>query len=108
MKGWSFGKKKKLRDQWPNLPNGDPVAPAYLTHVGGNPMDSELTVSLLEAYGIPAVTQFPNDGQFGKLIIGHAGGGVDIYVPETQLSEARDILSAEIVEDDGSEDEPEK
>jgi ABC-type Na+ efflux pump permease subunit len=43
---------------------------------------------------------------FGKLIIGHAGGGVDIFVPETLLEDAKDILSAEVVDED-EDDVPE-
>ena len=103
MADWGFSKKRKLWDNWPKKDDGEMVAPAFLMHAGGNPMDTELTLSLLEAYGVPAVCQYPNDGEFGKLIIGHAAGGVDIFVPETQLEEAKDILNAEIVEDENEE-----
>jgi len=104
---WGFGKKKKLTDTWPKMENGDMVPPAFLMHAGGNPLDTQITLSLLEAYGIPAVCQYPNNGEFGKLIIGYAAGGVDIFVPETLLEDARDILSAEIAGDgeDGKDGE---
>jgi hypothetical protein len=108
MADWAFGKKKKIMDIWPKKENGDMITPAFLMHAGGNPMDTEITISLLDAYGIPAVCTYPNDGEFGKLIIGYAGGGVDIFVPETMLEDAQNILNADIVdEDDGdvSEDE---
>lgn len=104
MANWFFGKKKKLKDVWPKQANGEPVSPAFLTHIGGNPLDMQVTLSLLEAYGIPAIDRYPNDGDFGRLIIGHAGGGSDIYVPETMLAEAKDILSAEVVEDETEEE----
>lgn len=104
MANWSFRKKKKLTEQWPKKDNGDMVPPAFLMHAGGSPMDTQVTLSLLEAYGISAVCQYPNNGEFGKLIIGHAGGGVDIFVPETQLEDARDILSAEVVKDEEAGD----
>jgi hypothetical protein len=100
---WGFGKKKKLTDIWPKKENGEMIAPAFLIHAGGNPLDTEVTLSLLEAYNIPAVCTYPNDGEFGKLIIGVAGGGVDIFVPETLLEDAKDIMNAEIVEDDADE-----
>jgi hypothetical protein len=100
MADWFFGKKKKLTDKWPKTDGGELVRPAFLTHVGGTPMDMQIVLSLLEAYGIPAVDRYPNDGDFGRLILGHAGGGVDVYVPETMLDEAKDILNAEIVEDE--------
>lgn len=108
MGNWAFGKKKKIMDKWPKKVNGEMISPAFLMHVGGNPMDSELTLSLLDAYGIPAVCQYPNDGSFGKLIMGHAGGGVDIFVPETLLEEAKDILNAEIIEDGTGEEYQDK
>lgn len=95
MADWFLGKKKKLTDKWPKTEGGEPVSPAFLTHVGGNPMDMQIVLSLLEAYGIPAVDRYPNNGDFGRLILGHAGGGVDVYVPETMLEEAKDILAAE-------------
>ncbi len=95
-----FGKKKKITDKWPKEENGDPVAPVFLKHIGGSQMDIELTLSLLEAYGIPAVSQYPNNGAFGRVMIGHAGGGVDLYVPRTLVDEANDILSAEAVGED--------
>lgn len=96
-----FGKRKKLTDKWPKKENGEPISPAFLKHVGGSQMDIELSLSLLEAYGIPALCQYPNNGEFGRLIIGHAGGGADIYVPETLLDEAQDIISAEAADING-------
>ena len=43
---------------------------------------------MLEAYGVPCVRQYPNDGGFGKLIMGMSGTGVDIYVPQSMLNDA--------------------
>lgn len=102
---WGFRKKKKLTDRWPKKENGETVAPAFLMHAGGNPLVTEITLSLLEAYGIPAVCQYPNNGEFGKLIIGYAAGGVDIFVPETLLEDARNILNAEVVGDDEDDED---
>ena len=109
MADWGFSKKKKIWDSWPKKEDGELVAPAFLLHAGGNPLETEMTLGLLEAYGVPSVCQYPNDGEFGKLIIGYAAGGVDIFVPVTQLEEARDILSAEVVDDESDEfaEEPE-
>jgi len=59
----------------------------------------ELTLNLLEAYGIPHVSEFPNNGLFGKLIMGHPPSGMEVFVPETKLVEAQNLLNAEIVED---------
>ena len=103
---WSFGKTKK--PEWPNDSNGDPIPPAFLMHVGGGPLDVELSFNLLEAYGIPHVETYHNDGLFGKLILGHAPLGMEVYVPETMLEDAQNILNADIIENqenDNSEDQ---
>jgi len=98
---WSF--KKQKGPEWPNDENGEPVPPVYLKHISGGPLDLELALNLLEAYGIPHVSEFPNNGLFGKLIFGHPPSGMEIYVPETMLEDAQNILSAEIVEDEDEE-----
>jgi len=90
--------------QWPNNENGEPIPPVYLTHIGGGPMDQDMTLGLLDAYGIPHVEQYPNNGLFGKLIAGYPPSGMEVFVPETMLEDAQNILNAEVVED-GSEDE---
>jgi hypothetical protein len=96
-----IGKKKDGGAAWPEATPGEPVAPAFLTHVDGGTLDFEMTLSLLGAYGIPTLTQYPREGVIGQVIAGFPGGGLDIYVPETLLDEARDILSADAVRDDG-------
>ena len=90
---------KTEKPKWPRDENGEPIPPAYLTHIGGGPLDMELTLNLLEAYGIPHVSEFPNNGLFGKLIMGHPPSGMEVFVPETKLVEAQNLLNAEIVED---------
>ncbi|MDR2357157.1 MAG: hypothetical protein LBD92_03590 [Oscillospiraceae bacterium] len=92
-------KRDDKRAAWPDASPGEPVAPAFLTHVDGGTLDFELLLNLLGAYGIPTLTQYPNNGVLGKVIAGFPGGGVDIYVPETRLEEARDILDADAVPD---------
>ena len=88
---------------WPNGENGESVAPAYLTHIHGGTLEMELTLNLLEAYGIPFVCEYPNNGLFGKLIMGFPPGGMEVYVPETMLEDARNLLDAEICEDKDEE-----
>ena len=98
MKNWSFKKAEEI--SWPNDEAGNPVPPVYLMHIGGGPLDMELTLNLLEAYGIPHVGKYPHDGLFGKLILGHSPFGMEVYVPETMLEDAQNILNAEIVDPD--------
>ena len=85
---------------WPSDEEGRTVPPAFLTHIGGGPLDMELTLNLLQAYGIAYVCEFPNNGLFGKLILGHPPSGMEVYVPETMLEEAMNLLNAEIVNED--------
>jgi len=95
---WKFNKPDVI--DWPNDENGEPVSPAYLKHVSGGPLDLEIAVNLLKAYDIPYLSEYPNNGQFGKLILGHPPSGMEIFVPETMLEDAQNILSAKPIEDD--------
>lgn len=98
----TWGKKAPDADVegWPKDEAGQTVAPAFLVHTAGLDFEDSMTVSMLQAFGIPTIKRYPGDGEFGNIILGVSGGGVDIYVPETMLSEARDILSAEVQEDE--------
>ncbi len=97
MDNWGFSKKK--HENWPVDQNGEQVKPAFLKHIGGSTMDIDVEVSLLQAYNIPVILQYPNDGEFGKIMLGHAGSGVDIYVPETLLEDAHNLSNATICEE---------
>lgn len=77
-----------LLRKWPKDDNGEPVEPVFLTHCMSLDMRDEMIVNLLEAYGIPCIRQYPNDGDFGRLIIGMSGPGVDIYVPKNMYEDA--------------------
>ena len=105
---WAIRKKEEKGPEWPNGENGEPVPPAYLTHIGGGPLDMELTLNLLEAYGIPHVSQYPNNGLFGKLIMGHPPSGMEIFVPETMLEDAQNVLNADIIDEEDGENEEEE
>ena len=93
---WSFRKRKGL--PWPDGDDGEAVRPAFLTHVHGGTIDMQLTVTLLEAYGIPHISEYPLNGAFGKMILGFPPGGTKIYVPETMLEDAKNILSADFTD----------
>ena len=96
-----FGKKKDNKPEWPKDEDGKPIPPVLLAHIHGGPLDMELTLNLLTAYNMPHIVQYPNNGSFGKLILGHSPMGTEIFVPETLLSDAQDLLNAEIVDDEG-------
>ena len=96
----SIFSKKKQEPSWPLDDSGESVPPVFLKHIHGGPLDLELTLNLLEAYGIPHVEEFPNNGLFGRLILGHPPGGMDVFVPETMLEDAQNVLLADNFEDE--------
>lgn len=83
---------------WPLDDNGEPVKPALLTTVTGNQVDYEMTLAQLRSFGIPSAKDFPQGGQLAKVLLGFAGTGMDVYVPENMLELARELLKP--VEDD--------
>ncbi|MBQ5568173.1 MAG: hypothetical protein IIT41_02900 [Oscillospiraceae bacterium] len=98
---WHIEREKGVIGDWPTGEDGEAVAPAFLTHISGNALDIGLTQSLLTSFGIPMVFRFPNNGELGSVILGHAGGGTDVYVPETLLEDAKNIINTEnIIEEE--------
>ena len=82
---------------WPLEPDGAPERGAVLvrsrSELGG---EADILVSLLDSCGIPVVKA----GVQGKVILGFAGLGVDLYVPASRLEEAREILRTTAEETD--------
>lgn len=82
----------ELLERWPRDEAGEPEAPVYLCHCKPLDMEEALTVARMESYGIPCLRQYPNNGDFGRLIIGVSGPGVDIYVPASLWADACELL----------------
>lgn len=78
----------QLYERWPRDEKDELIEPVFLTHCDCLNIRDEMIVNLLEAYGIPCVRQYPNDGDFGRLILGTSGTGVDIYVPRSMYEDA--------------------
>ncbi|HHU22051.1 MAG TPA: hypothetical protein GXZ52_01325 [Clostridiales bacterium] len=93
--GWGWSDPGRTLAKWPAGEAGEPVAPAFLTHCSSLSFEDEMLISMLNAYGIPCLKQFPNNGALGRVVLGVSGTGTDIYVPATMLDEARDILEGE-------------
>ena len=96
---WSFGKPTKGLP-WPKGEDGKPLPPAFLTHLSARDMEGQIVVNMLEAADIPVMVQHPLGGEFGRVIIGISGTGMDIYVPEHLLEDASGMLEGEFEEDD--------
>ena len=99
LRDWSLGKAGEGLP-WPKHDDGKPVEPAYLVHLSVTDLEGQIVVSMLESAEIPVVTQYPNNGEFGRVILGFSGTGVDLYVPQTLLEDAREMLNGEFEEDD--------
>jgi len=103
---WNIGGKDTQDPPWPRTEENKPIPPAYLRHLRSTDMEAEIVINLLTAAEIPVVTQYPNGGAFGKVILGFSGTGIDIYVPVTRLEEAKELLDSEAsFEESDSEDE---
>ena len=96
MADWGFRRLGELEEKWPRDQAGEPEEPVFLEHLGGSELDVEMEVNLLDAFGIPVVLQYPNNGDFGKLILGFSGTGVELYVPRSMLEDAQNIISGDM------------
>ena len=90
---WGRSLPGDLLKRWPRDADGEPVPPAMLTKCTGVDMDDVLLVNMLEAYGIPCLKNYPGDGQFGKIMLGMSGYGVEILVPETLLADVQGFVA---------------
>lgn len=96
-KAWSSGEwgrqlSGQLLKRWPRDENGALDAPVFLCHCSSLDMDEGLLVSRMESYGIPCLRQYPENGDFGKIILGVSGTGVDVYVPASLWADASELL----------------
>ena len=96
-KDWGFS--EDTSPPWPKLENGQPVPPAYLTHLSESALEGPIVTSLLNSAGIPVVSQFPLGGEFGRIILGFSGTGRELYVPETLLEDAKELLASDFQEE---------
>ncbi|MBR2583312.1 MAG: hypothetical protein IKD61_07950 [Oscillospiraceae bacterium] len=95
---WGRAGAGLVSDRWPKDENGRAEESVFLCTCGNTDLSDELTVNMLEAYGIPCVRDYPGDGAFGRVIMGASGTGVDIYVPKSMLELAQKLI--EEVKDD--------
>ena len=91
---WGRDSRRDLLDRWPKTDEGEPVTPAFLTKCSQVDMADRMLVGLLEAYDIPCLTRYPYSGEFGKVVLGMSGFGIEIYVPETMLEDAVALMQA--------------
>ena len=97
---WAQREYGKAYESWPRDDAGETVEPALLKTCSPLDMEAEMLQSMLEAYGIPSIRHLPGDGQFGELMLGMSGNGIQILVPKTMMEEARGLLEGEAEHDE--------
>lgn len=86
---WSMA-DHSLLERWPTDADGKPEKAEKLILQSELDGIADITLSMLESFGIPAFKV----GTQGKVILGFAGLGVEIYVPASRLEEAKTLLEA--------------
>ena len=92
---WGRAGSGLVSDRWPKDEEGRAEDSAFLCTCSNTDLSDELTVNMLEAYGIPCLRDYPGNGAFGRVIMGTSGTGVDIYVPKSMLEEAKMLIEGE-------------
>ena len=94
---WFQGHKSKGAP-WPKLEDETAEKPAFLVHLREADLEGEIVVNLLLSAQIPVKLRYPNDGSFGRVVMGISGTGIDVYVPESYFEEAQALLAADFEE----------
>ena len=89
---WGRAGSGLVSDRWPKDAEGRAEESALLCTCSNTDLSDELTVNMLEAYGIPCVRDYPGNGSFGRVIMGTSGTGVDIFVPKSMLEVAQTLI----------------
>ncbi len=95
---WGQYQHGELLESWPRTESGETVSPAYLCTRSCNDLSDQLTVNMLRAYGIPCLCMERAEGSLGRVVLGISGYGVEIFVPETLLGDARALLEPDASE----------
>ena len=99
-KNWSRSLPGGLLERWPKDASGEPEEPVLLTTAINLNLFDEMTINMLEAYGIPCLRRYPGDGSFGKVVLGMSGQGTEIYVPRSMLEDAAALVSGVGIEEE--------
>lgn len=89
-----WGRKEKDQEpEWPLDQNGQPERAVLLCEASDLGSGGKITISMLRAFGVPVLQKYPGDGQLGKVILGFSGYGFDLYVPESMLELAQELMA---------------
>jgi len=84
-----------LLEQWPRTELDRPDDPAFLCSRSSVDFSDKLLVNMLQAYGIPSLCMERGNGNLGRVYLGISGYGVDIYVPQSLLNDAKQLCEEE-------------
>ena len=96
---WEKNRGGELLEAWPRDSAGELEEPALLCSCKCLDMSDQLRINMLQAYGIPCLCKDRGDGNFGRVIMGISGEGVDLYVPKSMLDDAK-ALCEEVNDED--------
>ena len=99
MENWSFTGTPDV-PAWPKDAAGQDEKAVLLKQTFDSAADADMVISLLSAYGVPCFKYYDREGGAGKVINGFSGFGVSLYVPASRLEEAKELLTAQPVEDE--------
>ena len=102
MSNWSFTGRPDV-PTWPKDAAGQDEKAVLLKQAFDSAADAGTVISLLSAYGIPCFKYYDKEGGAGKVISGFSGYGVSLYVPASQLDEAKDLLASRPVKEETEE-----
>lgn len=89
---WRFGVHTGDELPWPTGPDGGPEPALLLTNCPDFLSYGTLTITKLQANGIPVLTRYPKAGWACKFYTGVSGSGIELLVPASQLEQAKKLL----------------
>ena len=92
---WSF---KSLSDSppWPTTDEGELERRAFLCNVSDISVEGDMTIRMLQAFGIPVTIKYERGNQPARAMWGFSAAGKNIYVPESMLNEAKELLNTSV------------
>lgn len=82
-----------MPENWPMGPDGQPEQAVLATNLSEGGL-ADMTAGMLEAYGIPVLRRYQEDGAFARVLFGGSAYGVELLVPASRQSEAVELLAS--------------
>lgn len=90
----SWGREKHdLAERWPKTPDGAAEKPAFLTSAAEGDSAAVMLVEKLRAYDIPVLREYGTEGTLSRVLFGTPSSGVGLYVPESMLEDAKNLIA---------------